>query len=394
MRSSGTNWTRSRATVALVLAAGVVSLVHCEDERELPDHATGLHVAGFDDPDASTFHGTKLRDDGYPLDDCRECHGEDLTGSPGITSCNTEGCHERGVDACDTCHGFRGGPLPRTGAHLAHDVSCDTCHSVPNPAFNRAHPNGDVEVKLTGFATHDASNPKWSTADQTCSDVYCHGGRDIVWEAVPGSLDCNTCHEAPPAWHARFSNSTADCAKCHDAGDEHIDGELDVIRPLACDTCHGSGPLGVPPSGLDGSTEPSSPSVGAHDRHLDATLPDRIGAVAECTDCHEIPATMEAPGHIDDSAPADVRLWSGLYDPDTQRCVTGCHYDRAPGPAWTDDSGAARDCGACHEAAPTKKADGSAHAVVTQPGPESCLLCHAFGPETHVDGLVDMAVGP
>lgn len=391
MRSSGTNWIRSRYAIGLVLAAGATTLVHCEDERGLPDNPTGIHVAGYADPDATTFHGTELREGGFPLDDCRECHGDDLTGSLGITSCTEAGCHEQGVDACDTCHGFRGGPLPRTGAHLAHDVECTTCHVLPNPAFNDLHPNGEAEVQLTGFAAHDDANPMWDAGNQTCSDVYCHGGRNIAWQAVPGSLDCDTCHDAPPAWHAQFSASPADCETCH-SPDGHIDGNFDV-EALACDSCHGSGPLGAPPAGLDGSTEPSSPSVGAHARHLDATLPDRIGAVAECNDCHEVPASLEAEGHIDDSAPADVRLWSGLYDPDTQRCVTGCHYDRDPGPTWTDDSGAARDCGACHDAAPTKKADGSAHAI-TQPDPDQCLLCHAFSPETHVNGLVDMAVGP
>jgi len=393
MRPSGTTWIRDRGAGAVVLlVVGAMGLVHCDDERELPDSDASVHVAGYEDPDAKTFHGTKLREALYPMDDCRGCHGQDFAGTAAAPSCNTAGCHERGVEACDTCHGFEQGPLPRSGAHLTHDVSCETCHRVPDDAFTPAHPDGDARVQLTGFARHDASSPTWNATSQTCSDVYCHGGRDAIWESGAGPLDCDACHDAPPSWHVQFSTSTSDCVTCHDAGDDHIDGELDTL-PLACDTCHGAGALGAPPAGLDGSTESSSPSVGAHARHLDATLSDRIGAVAECGDCHEVPTSLETAGHIDDSAPADVRLWGGLYDPNTQRCVTGCHYDRSPGPAWTDDSGAARDCGACHEAAPTKKADGSAHAVVL-PDPAACLLCHDFAPETHVDGLINMAVTP
>ena len=60
---------------------------------------------------------------------------------------------------------------------------------------------------------------------------------------------------------------------------------------------------GAPPNGLMGAT--SGGAVGAHARHLDPTLLDRVGQVALCTDCHDVPETLDAPGHLDAEAPAD-----------------------------------------------------------------------------------------
>ena len=123
-------------------------------------------------------------------------------------------------------------------------------------------------------------------------------------------------------------------------------------------------------------------------------LEDRIGRVVQCTVCHDVPDSIDSPGHIDGLAPVDVLLpGEGTFDGTSGRCVTSCHWDRSPGPEFQDASGAARACDACHGFPPTVTRKGGPHPSIegTQDSqPEKpCLPCHAFAVSTHVDGKVD-----
>lgn len=135
----------------------------------------------------------------------------------------------------------------------------------------------------------------------------------------------------------------------------------------------------------------NGPAVGAHARHLDASIANRIGRVVACDDCHSVPAEIGSPGHVDGTAPADVVLHSGeSYGPTTHGCVVGCHWSLDPGPSWDDDSGAARACDACHGLPPLVTRTGTTHPPVSG-GQAACASCHLFDPATHVDGKVDFA---
>ena len=101
-----------------------------------------------------------------------------------------------------------------------------------------------------------------------------------------------------------------------------------------------------------------------------------------------MPASALSGGHLDESAPADVRFFNGSYDPETGGCVVSCHGDKNPGPVWTDTSGAEKACGACHGFPPVKTIKGAPHPAA-QPDQNSCVLCHHFEIATHVDGHVD-----
>jgi hypothetical protein len=68
----------------------------------------------------------------------------------------------------------------------------------------------------------------------------------------------------------------------------------------------------------------------------------------------------------------------------------GCHWDRSPGPAWDDTSGAPRACDACHGFPTVTTRDGGPHPPAS-PDLATCLGCHTFDPSTHVDGQVDFA---
>ena len=365
----------------------------CEQLRDRDDDG-GQHPTGWLDEKSADFHGTYLEKASYPLADCRVCHGDQYQGDAVAGSCSTSSCHQEGVEACGTCHGEGIDPRPATGAHGAHLGSCAGCHPLPHSAREAQHPNGAVEIAFTGEALANGSAPTWDPVTSTCSEVYCHGGSTPRWETPSGGPSCDFCHGAPPVSHGRWSvaQSTTACVDCHPSpeGPYHANGNLDV-NPLACDACHGSGPLGVPPNALDGSTEPTDRGVGAHRRHLDFTLEDRIGKVVPCEVCHAIPASLDAPGHLDLLSPVDVVLpGDGVFDPGSGRCVTGCHWDRSPGPQFQDASGAERACDACHGMPPLTTRKGVAHPQV-EGSLATCLVCHAFDPAQHVDGKVDFA---
>jgi predicted CxxxxCH...CXXCH cytochrome family protein len=381
-----------RLGALLGAAMSLAALAACSIPRDR--EPAGQHPAGWADRKSSQFHGQWLRASGYPLADCRTCHGDDYEGGAVSSSCNGASCHAKGVEFCGTCHGGADGPRPSTGAHAAHDVPCVACHEDVPSARVPDHLNGVVDLPFAGLARANGAEPRWEPSTGRCADAYCHGAESPPWRDPPAVFGCDGCHGAPPASHARWARVAgppASCASCHPAPPDarHLDGAADRSAEIACDACHGKGPLGAPPVALDGSTSPSARGVGAHARHLDPTLADRIGRVVPCSGCHDVPAAIDAPGHLDEAAPADVRLWGGAYDAAAGTCVVGCHWDRSPGPAWTDDSGAARACDGCHGFPPAETRTGAAHPS-TPPDLAVCQGCHAFDPATHVDGHVDL----
>jgi hypothetical protein len=389
----------SISAFAWLTAVASLALAACDNPRELPVGA-GEHPEGWADPKSAAFHAHWLHDNGDKLQGCRPCHGDDYAGGAVGTSCRTSGCHERkeGPEFCGTCHGGASGPRPTTGAHDKHLAFCAECHKVPSKVHSAGHINGKVDVVFSGLARADLSSPKYDPETKTCSGVYCHATSAPVWKppTVTGPAPCDFCHGNPPTTHERWNRVAVpgSCTMCHPTppGPTHLDKVLDLNPGIACDTCHGSGPLGAPPVSLDGSTDPTTRGVGAHRRHLVETLPDRIGRVASCADCHHVPASPGQAGHIDETssaALAQVFPADGVYDPATLTCVVGCHWKRTPGPKWTDDSGDARKCDACHGFPPVLLRDGTPH-TAAPPVLDACLACHVFTPTTHVDGKVDL----
>lgn len=368
---------------AALLAAGTPG---CDSSRDRPA-GEGVHPAGWAVEGDPAFHGPEMVAQGYPFDECRSCHGDDFAGGDVGVSCGGAGCHVDGVDDCaGTCHGDDQGPLPDTGRHQSHIArvdGCETCHPVPGgfgDGFEGGtHINGAIDVTL----------PSWQPAERDCADA-CHFGQSPGWDSTE-ALGCDGCHQQSPT-HDRFDRLVSEdtCGNCHGGSPDvgHINFQL-TIAIDRCDTCHGSGPFGAPPVALDGSSDPTDPGVGAHRRHLDSLLPGRIGKVVPCTRCHQVPGDLFADGHLDSSAPADVRLILGDYDPVTRSCVVSCHFDRDPGPVWTDNSGAELACDACHEFPPTTTRIGTSHPPVDPPVLSECTGCHPFNTTTHVNGEVN-----
>ncbi len=314
----------------------------------------------------------------------------------------------------------------RLGAHAAHltggafsrPLQCSECHQVPETADAAGHIEGlPARVTLTGVATSGGRHPSWNRETTSCADGWCHGpGNDAVstspsWIGAQG-LTCKSCHGAPPPPpHPQLSN----CGDCHAnvAPDDntqiidrarHVDGVVDVDVDTSCTSCHGQDNP-APPRDLSGNTASSFPGVGAHQAHLGAGA--RARAVA-CSECHVVPATLLATGHIDTSLPAELQF-SGValafdaaptYQSGT--CVgTPCHGGDFPGthrsggsnlaPEWTKVDGTQATCGSCHSMPPPPP----------HPYPTNCSACHEDmapdnltfrHPELHVDGVVTFTV--
>jgi predicted CxxxxCH...CXXCH cytochrome family protein len=319
-------------------------------------------------------------------------------------SCSQASCHAASPIACTTCHGSNGTPRPDTGAHWAHQAYCGTCHEVPaeTTASVQEHASGGAStlVHFSGVSVLDSADwrdagadaaPAWDAVAQRCTNTYCHGAASPQW-TTPLPISCSGCHDAPPASHARWSRvatGTDSCATCHPGptSPTHVDGVVDVTV-TSCTACHGANGHANPPVALDGSIDPTSRGVGAHQRHLDGTLPDRISLPLLCNDCHAVPSAVVQPGHFNQPETRVRFPFGGAYDDAGATCTVWCHFDRTPGPVWTDDTGDARQCTSCHAFPPLVTRQGDPHPSV--PGELSaCLRCHVFGPTTHVNGVVD-----
>ncbi|HEX5062012.1 MAG TPA: CxxxxCH/CxxCH domain-containing protein [Kofleriaceae bacterium] len=174
---------------------------------------------------------------------------------------------------------------------------------------------------------------------------------------------------------ARTNWDFAKCASCH--GADFAGGTSGV----SCLSCHKQGPTAC------ATCHREERESGSHKLHRSAAL--------TCAECHVVPASWDAPGHIvDDSAPAEVTfgaLAATTLDPadragpptfDGSRCSNVyCHGAVMPGggtltqPVWNATATGA--CGSCHAAPPPSHAR------------TDCATCHPSG-APHVDGIVNV----
>jgi len=188
---------------------------------------------------------------------------------------------------------------------------------------------------------------------------------------------------------------------------------FDQGEPQAeCAECHGGSLeaseefpewIAAPPYNLSGEMDRDARGNGAHEVHLRGSATARA---LLCSECHLVPETTDAPGHMDSPYPADL-TFSGpaanafeatpVFDPATQTCKqTFCHGGYFVGgrpsgglltePKWTDSSGAPAACDGCHGQPPPDP----------HPRTDACSDCHKniapdltfTRPELHVDGTV------
>ncbi|MBI4817592.1 MAG: CxxxxCH/CxxCH domain-containing protein [Deltaproteobacteria bacterium] len=371
----------------------------------------------------------------HPLQsNCALCHAP--TAGPGLTIANrsthVNGQLEVVSGSCIDCHGSGATPAPpldllgrsdpglqTVGAHRAHleartgisrPVACDECHLVPVDLNSPGHidSGSPAEIFFGSLASSGGITPSYDSATGTCQE-YCHGATldratpEPVWTRTGGSESaCGSCHGNPPTVRHPIDDR---CELCHlpTAGPNqtiadattHLDGILQATS--GCDGCHGQAGNSAPPYDLDRATVTSKVTVGAHQTHLSGGLTARPVA---CSECHDVPADLNSPGHIDTTRPAEVTFGavatSGAHIPvwTSPTCGdTACHSGAGatnPAPTWNVVDGSEAGCGACHGLPPNTPVHRSA---------ADCSTCHlpTAGPSqtiadraTHVDGIVQV----
>jgi predicted CxxxxCH...CXXCH cytochrome family protein len=171
-----------------------------------------------------------------------------------------------------------------------------------------------------------------------------------------------------------------------------------------CASCHGDASRkgdflqrAAPPRDLSGATEVGYPGVGAHAAHVQGS-PSH--AAVACSECHVVPDATDSPGHADDPAPAEIvfgpiATTGGLrprYDALGRTCAEShCHGESDA--VWTEPRASEAACGSCHGLPP----------AAPHPQSDRCETCHGavvgadrhfLAPALHVDGVVEVSVGP
>jgi predicted CxxxxCH...CXXCH cytochrome family protein len=388
-----------------------------------------VHAAGIVDPRSNDWHGKLLRDrrwapmlDANDADACGRCHDGAPSRPAGVTraaprSTACTSCHAEpgGVLACGTCHGDKGRAFPprdpcffpddarAAGAHAAHlapsaargtPLACSTCHPVPSAdVIAGTHGNGSIEIRFDP----ELVGPEASYDRRTgqCS-VSCHdrgGARARPLWGETEKMGCGDCHASPPVGH--FSGPCSTCHREADAtgtallgGSLHLNGHVDLGDGNGgCGACHGRG-------------DDPWPTTAAHASHRDPKLTVPI----ECATCHVVPTSVLSPGHM--NGIVEVTLSGRALDRDSRAEWDGhscknvaCHGSglRDPAsvvPTWTDASGAARACGACHGVPPTQHTASTSCDRATCHGDEidrsaSSLAITEPGKKLHVNGAID-----
>ncbi len=176
--------------------------------------------------------------------------------------------------------------------------------------------------------------------------------------------------------------------------------KYDDCTPSSCTRCHGSADNYAPPGDTSGRTDPSLPTVGAHQAHLG---PSDWHATMACSECHVVPACLNDPGHVDTPVPAEL-TWGALASTDgaspayagsTHSCSgVYCHgATLLPGgsvtsPVWNVVDGTQASCGSCHGLPPDPP-----HTTDT-----NCAGCHGdvigsdgtfVNASLHINGVVN-----
>jgi len=102
---------------------------------------------------------------------------------------------------------------------------------------------------------------------------------------------CRTCHGTDYTGGV----AEASCRRCHTG----------TGGPENCATCHGDPNSPAPPKDLAGNTSTASPGVGAHTKHVQG---GSLAPKVWCYECHTVPTSVYAAGHVDSDLPAEVPM--------------------------------------------------------------------------------------
>ncbi len=254
LRAKGYNTTECQQCHGTDYTGGAVSVACFTCHNAYP------HSAKFVQPSGN--HVAYFQANGYPLQQCQDCHGSDYTGGISSISCSGGQCHAtaagvaKSPEACNTCHGdFRAasndvaswappstikGDTSTTsagvGAHQLHlrgkgltssfAIPCNGCHTVPSTVSAPGHLDtpGPARVVITLALASTPSggqtpSPSYDPATQKCSSTYCHGAWRL--QRSTSSFDASFYSDsvmvgafASPKWTGGAVEAA--CGTCHD----------------------------------------------------------------------------------------------------------------------------------------------------------------------------------
>ncbi len=224
--------------------------LHINGDIDIGFGQASYHATGILDPGSANWHGTLVRNAGWNLNTCKNCHGTDYAGGWTGKSCNS--CHEDTPEGCTVCHGgvdnntgappkdLAGNTATRNvtvGAHTSHvngskftnNLTCEQCHIVPGVFDAEGHIGTDerAELNFSGLALEQGAAPEWNREKATCSETYCHGSfsagshKEVIWTRVGRTeAECGTCHGLPPTTPGRnfgfvHPAGIRNCELCH-----------------------------------------------------------------------------------------------------------------------------------------------------------------------------------
>ncbi|MDD2735491.1 MAG: CxxxxCH/CxxCH domain-containing protein [Desulfuromonadaceae bacterium] len=314
-----------------------------------------------------------------PWSSCTGCHSNTAGSYPVAagTAPNCQACHIGGLKApsgtssCYDCHGATatnglptGTSFPNiAGSHAVHAAvtsACTTCHNgggngvVTHGSSNRtAATAASVTVAFTG----QGASPAWTLATNTCSATYCHGQGAPTWGATT----------AAPV--NGFPYSATQCEKCHGSAATNPFYSTAIPKVTANTDAH----------------------TGAHSDHLSGTK--NISSAIACLECHAVPATVTAAGHMDGTT---LVAFNGTLAKSNTTTATTCATTWCHGGNTTliPQNSPARTAPVWGTRFPTTSTLGSGGPAGTS-GSGYCAQCHGYPPLTasHTGKIAATCVG-
>ena len=239
-------------------------------------------------------------------------------------------------------------------------------------------------VLITG-CTETAEPPIHPEGWDNPDDLNFHGL--VLRTGGWGFNRCQSCHGK----YLESGSSGLACNSCH----VHTDGIS------SCTTCHGDRDTNqpYPPEDLQGRTDPSLVTIGAHDSHMDSDL-----SVVSCNQCHVVPGVYLDEGHLGPDNIAEITFGllathDGEMEPVWNRNEATCssvYCHKSIEPKWTTVDGTYSSCGTCHSLPPAEGAH-EVHAVALE---LDCSACHegyssvseTVTISTHINGERDIDI--
>ncbi len=309
-----------RVVIALALA-----VLGCNNRYHPDNFATG------------SVHGTAVA---QLTQDCRTCHGADLTGGTAKVSC--DGCHTGATPTawrsnCTFCHG---GTDNNTGAPP---------RDLDGTSLASTFPDHTMHVMESGVASaYDCVQ-----CHVKASDVLSPG--HIFGNPPGGAMNDFGAGLSP---QGTFDRSTGTCSNLYCHGDGRGDnGTIAHGTAIACDGCHATQATGAAGWGK---------MSGPHSGHLASSTG------ITCGDCHAATTTngttiANKAVHVDGKVDVSIPTTGITWDATTHTCTGTCHNVSHNGLGWVATGGMYH---------PPGYSDPSAHGIDMELQRQDCRGCH------------------